>query len=87
MPLAWIAVGVVAWETVGVVAGGSYWLHYLIGTVPGSVLLVASTLRMGFVKARWIVAVLCYILVAAVPALFVTLGRSTDSETEAPLPS
>jgi hypothetical protein len=30
-----------AWEFVGVVAGGSYWFHYLAGLIPGLVLLVA----------------------------------------------
>ncbi|KRF11290.1 hypothetical protein ASG90_16120 [Nocardioides sp. Soil797] len=36
-------VAVLAWEAVAVLAGGSYWLHYLIGLVPGLVLLAAVT--------------------------------------------
>lgn len=33
--LRWLAVAVVGWESFGVLAGGSYWLHYLVGLVPG----------------------------------------------------
>lgn len=78
LPLAWVALGVALWETAGVVAGGSYWLHYLIGTVPGTVLLVAATLRAQQVRARWVVAVLCYVLAAAVPALVVSHQTAED---------
>jgi hypothetical protein len=45
-PVLWPAVGVLGWELVSVAVGGSYWLHYLIGLVPGLVLcaaLVSST--------------------------------------------
>lgn len=40
--LAWPALALTAWELFGVTAGGSYWLHYLTGIVPGLVLLVAT---------------------------------------------
>lgn len=40
-PLAVAALVLVAWEVAGVVGGGSYWLHYLTGLVPGLVLLVS----------------------------------------------
>lgn len=40
-PLLWAALAMTAWELVGVAGGGSYWLHYLTGLVPGVVLLVA----------------------------------------------
>jgi hypothetical protein len=33
---------VLAWEVVVVALGGSYWLHYLMGLVPGVVLLAAA---------------------------------------------
>ncbi|MFE7226035.1 hypothetical protein ACFU7D_14690 [Nocardioides sp. NPDC057577] len=39
--LAWPALALTAWEVFGIAAGGSYWLHYLTGIVPGLVLLVA----------------------------------------------
>ncbi len=40
-PLLWAALAMTAWELVGVAGGGSYWLHYLTGLLPGVVLLVA----------------------------------------------
>ena len=33
--LSWVVAALLGWETLGVVAGGSYWLHYLVGLVPG----------------------------------------------------
>ncbi|MGB0101157.1 MAG: hypothetical protein WBP61_12835 [Nocardioides sp.] len=41
-PLLWPAVAVLGWETLTVLAGGSYWLHYLMVLVPGLVLLTAA---------------------------------------------
>ncbi|GAA1514878.1 hypothetical protein [Nocardioides humi] len=38
-PLPVAALAMAAWEVLGVAAGGSYWLHYLTGLVPGVVLL------------------------------------------------
>lgn len=40
--LLWPALAVLAWEVVVVLGGGSYWLHYLMGLVPGLVLLTAA---------------------------------------------
>ena len=40
--LRWPALAVLAWELVVVLAGGSYWLHYLMGLVPGLVLLTSA---------------------------------------------
>jgi hypothetical protein len=40
-PLVLATIALLAWELFGVVAGGSYWLHYLIGLIPGLVLAVA----------------------------------------------
>lgn len=37
-----VAVAVPLWEGLGVAGGGSYWWHYLIGLVPGLVLVVAA---------------------------------------------
>ena len=39
--LAWPVVALVSWELCGAVLGGSYWLHYLTGLVPGLVLMIA----------------------------------------------
>ncbi|MBM7517257.1 hypothetical protein [Nocardioides nitrophenolicus] len=43
-PLRVAALAMVAWELFGVAGGGSYWLHYLTGLIPGVVLL-ASLVR------------------------------------------
>ncbi|MER7605321.1 hypothetical protein [Nocardioides sp. NPDC127503] len=40
-PLAAPVLAMTAWELFAIAAGGSYWLHYLTGVVPGLVLLVA----------------------------------------------
>jgi hypothetical protein len=39
-PLVLATIALLGWELFGVVAGGSYWLHYLIGLIPGLVLAV-----------------------------------------------
>jgi hypothetical protein len=39
--LAWPALAMATWELVAVALGGSYWLHYLTGTVPGLAVLLA----------------------------------------------
>jgi hypothetical protein len=40
--LRWPALATLAWELFVVLGGGSYWLHYLMGLVPGLVLLTAA---------------------------------------------
>jgi hypothetical protein len=57
---------VVAWETFAVAAGGSYWLHYLIGTVPGLVLVAAVSTRYRPDRLRLTGAALAYSAVLAV---------------------
>lgn len=44
--LVWAALAVSTWEAFSVMAGGSYWLHYLTGLIPGAVLLLALGLRL-----------------------------------------
>ena len=41
------ALALLGWELFVVVAGGSYWLHYLMGLVPGLVLLAAAAAQRG----------------------------------------
>lgn len=43
LDLTWPVLALVMWEICGVLFGGSYWLHYLTGLVPGLVLLVSIT--------------------------------------------
>jgi len=42
LDLRWVGLPVLAWEIVGALLGGSYWLHYLIALIPGLVLLLAA---------------------------------------------
>jgi hypothetical protein len=44
---------VIAWELCGVALGGSYWIHYLTGVVPGLVAAVALTTGATGRAARW----------------------------------
>ncbi len=75
------AVVLLVWEMTAVAAGGSYWLHYLIGLVPGMVLLaVAATQRhprllRSTTAALAVTAVSC---VAAVAVSALTLPAHTD---------
>ncbi|MBB6629872.1 hypothetical protein H5V45_21320 [Nocardioides sp. KIGAM211] len=58
-PAAWPALVLLGWELVSVVAGGSYWLHYLVCLVPGTVLyvgLVAARSHAATVWSRVLVA-------------------------------
>jgi hypothetical protein len=52
--LAQACVALLAWETFAVVAGGSYWLHYLLGLVPGLALALALTLAPGERRRPWL---------------------------------
>lgn len=69
------------WELAAAVGGGSYWSHYLIGSVPGVTLLVAAALRAPGRSARWMLtASLTYAVLAS------TVGWSTHP-TPAATPS
>jgi hypothetical protein len=58
LPLAWLAGALLLWEAAGVALGGSYWPHYLIGTVPGTVFVVARGLAGGAPVRRYVIALL-----------------------------
>ncbi|MFJ9389531.1 hypothetical protein ACIRON_11965 [Nocardioides sp. NPDC101246] len=66
-PLTWPAIAVTGWEVFAIGMGGSYWLHYLIGLVPGLVLLVAIA-RPG-PRAGW--ALRCAVVYAVASAVAV----------------
>lgn len=40
--LRWAAPATLVWASIGAVAGGSYWLHYLVALIPGVTLLLAA---------------------------------------------
>ena len=79
-PLVIATSALLGWELFAVVAGGSYWLHYLIGLIPGLVLTVSlidsapGRLRTG------IRAVTAYALVATVVTSLVLQVRGTPRE-------
>ena len=78
-----LAGAVLAWELTGVALGGSYWLHYLIGTVPGLVLASAAVVVHHPTRTRWIRMALTY---GAIVSLTSTVGlalhdRDVPSDT------
>ncbi len=77
----WVACGVSAWEVFAVAAGGSYWLHYLVATVPGLVLIVASVCSRKPHRIRWVVTSLVYGAVVATAALFWVAGHETGADS------
>jgi hypothetical protein len=81
-----LAAGVLAWEIFGIAAGGSYWQHYLLGTVPGLVLAVAAVAGSRPARLRWVSAALAYATVITVAAVIAVLagarGPGTDVQVE-----
>ena len=72
--LRYAAWALLAWEMFVVLVGGGYWLHYLMGLIPGLVVLAAASVRAGPRRTRGLVvayaytacstvAVLCWVLV------------------------
>jgi hypothetical protein len=68
-----ITVVTLGWEIIGVAAGGSYWLHYLIGTVPGVVLATAAAAEHGRARRIALAAVLSYVGAVAAAGVFVLM--------------
>ncbi|MDH2415138.1 glycosyltransferase family 39 protein [Nocardioides sp. CER19] len=82
--LPFVAAAVLLWEMVGVAGGGSYWWHYLIGLVPGLVLLVAALARHRPGLQVPVVAVLALAVVMAVHTAVFHPGPSREArENEA----
>jgi len=75
-----LTVAVVAWEAFAVAAGGSYWLHYLVGTVPGLVLAAATAAVGGPARRRLSVVVVAYAAVAAIGAVVVASAARVGSD-------
>ncbi len=71
-----ITLSVVGWELLAVAAGGSYWLHYLVGTVPGLVLLAAVAVRRR-ARLRRVVHVSVYGAVVALTSTVVAVASPT----------
>lgn len=77
-----LALAVLATELVVVAGGGSYWRHYLVGTVPGLALLLAATLdrspRPGRLVRLAVTGTAASALVALVPSLATAEAPSDD---------
>ncbi|WP_028645403.1 hypothetical protein [Nocardioides sp. URHA0020] len=73
-----LAGAVLAWETFGIAFGGSYWLHYLIGLVPGLVLATTALALRGPARVPSATAVLAY---AGVVGVISTAGLALHDRT------
>ncbi|KQW49199.1 hypothetical protein ASC77_10940 [Nocardioides sp. Root1257] len=65
----WPALAVLAWELFVVLGGGSYWLHYLMGLVPGLVLLTAAAAQRAAHPGRLVTAAYGVVATSTVAAL------------------
>lgn len=78
-----VTVAVVLWELLAVAAGGSYWLHYLIGTVPGLVLVGAVAARQRS-RLRVVAAVTAY---GAAATLLANVAIAVPTGPPSPTPA
>lgn len=80
-PLVTATAVLLVWELFGVLAGGSYWLHYLVGLLPGLVLVASLVASRTGLLGLTVRAVVSYALVAAfvtTPLALVTTPPSHD---------
>ena len=80
-PLVVATSALLAWEMFGVLAGGSYWLHYLVGLIPGLVLAVAllTTRAQAFgLVARAVVGYAAVVALLTAPAALVARPPSQE---------
>ena len=77
-PLVVATGAMVGWEVVGILGGGSYWAHYLVGLLPGAVLVVAVTATRGVRARRAGKAALACILTSAVLSTGVQSGVARE---------
>jgi hypothetical protein len=78
----WPALAVLAWELVAVLGGGSYWLHYLMGLVPGLVLLTAAACQHPVPLGRTVQAAYAVMTVSTIGALVWVLAHPIDRPEE-----
>lgn len=73
--LRWPALVTLAWELFVVLGGGSYWLHYLMGLVPGLVLLTAAACQRTLPGRRILRATYAVMAISTIAALTVVAVR------------
>lgn len=72
----------ITWEVVGIIGGGSYWSHYLVGLVPGVAVVTALTATRGAAARRAVKVGLGLVLASAVSATAFDAGRAEVREAE-----
>jgi hypothetical protein len=77
------AIALLLWELVAVGAGGSYWLHYLIGLVPGMVLLGVAAAQRGARLWRATAAALALTVASCVVAVVASATSPTPVTDDA----
>ena len=82
--LRWPAVALLGWELAVVLLGGSYWLHYLMGLVPGLVLLAAAAAQRKLEAGPTLVLPYAAALVSTVAAIAYVVAVPID-RPEAPV--
>jgi hypothetical protein len=76
------ALAVLAWELAAVAGGGSYWLHYLIGLVPGMVLIAVAAAQRGTRLRRSNFAALTFALMSCLTAVVVVASAAPPNAAD-----
>lgn len=79
-----LAVVLLAWELTAVALGGSYWRHYLIGTVPGLVVATAAALALRPARTRLVALVVAYAAVLGIGNTVIRLVDPLEPPSGAP---
>lgn len=80
--LRWPAAAVLTWDLIAVYLGGSYWLHYLTGSVPGIVLLAAAAAQRRPLPRRRLGRVYGVVALSAACATLVALVHPLERKEE-----
>jgi hypothetical protein len=76
------ALAVLAWELAAIAVGGSYWLHYLVGLVPGMVLLAIAAAQRGTRLRRSTGAALAFALTSCLTAIVVVVNAAPPNAAD-----
>ncbi|MCW2737247.1 hypothetical protein [Nocardioides sp.] len=76
------ALAVLAWELTAVAGGGSYWLHYLVGLVPGMVLLAVAAAQRGTRLRRSTGSAVAFALTSCLTALVVVASAAPPNAAD-----
>ncbi len=79
-PLVVAAGAMVGWEVVGILGGGSYWSHYLVGLVPGVAVVTALCATRDGRSLRAVKRGLALVVASALAATAVTAGTAQVRE-------